>query len=140
MRSRAAAPAARNRGAAKKRSELACGVSSPAFGAGTWCGGRRLSTPPPPSRVDRRRSPHLARALAGELRVEAPSESLSKSHVWGFSGVAAAARRNRELLSRGVRRSWARLEYSGVSGVTVLTPDPLSYRDSSNLYAFCAGD
>jgi len=82
----------------------------------------------------------LHHAIDGALAMPVPVESLSESRVW-------VSRLERPLivepisplthaLHRGSVAAWPEI----ASDPTVLTPDPLGYKDSSNLYAFAGGD
>ncbi len=82
----------------------------------------------------------LHRALARALPPPAPIASVSKSRVWIFSANVELVRRVERPLSRSLRRGWARAWPGVAENRTVLTPDPLGYKDSSNLYAYCAGN
>jgi len=82
----------------------------------------------------------MHRALARALPAPAPIESLSKSRVWAFSRDVELTHRIESPLTRALRRASARSWPGIASDRTVLTPDPLGYADSSNLYSYAAGD
>jgi hypothetical protein len=87
-----------------------------------------------PERISLR--PALDRALSIETRLS----TLPETHVWALEQIELFPRQGESLLSRALHQGYAALVGENALAQTVLSPDPLGYRDSSNLYAFAAGD
>ena len=82
----------------------------------------------------------LHRALARALPASAPVASLSETRVWASVVDVQLLRRPTSPLSRALHRASADLWPGITSDRTVLSPDPVGYADSSNLYSFCHGN
>ena len=82
----------------------------------------------------------LHHALDAALFEPLPLESLSETRVWVSRLERPLFIEPRQLLSDGLQKASAATWPEIASGPTVLTPDPLGYVDSSNLYAFAGGD
>ncbi|HVS60345.1 MAG TPA: hypothetical protein VHE82_06600 [Gemmatimonadaceae bacterium] len=85
-------------------------------------------------------TPSLHRALENALPAPRLIATLSETRVWCSDFLRPLTRPEVTPLSRALHRASARLWPGVASDRTVLSPDPLGYRDSSNLYAFCGGD
>jgi hypothetical protein len=82
----------------------------------------------------------LARTLDRSFPASAPVDTLSESRVWVCRLERPLIVRPTPPLSHALRRGSVAAWPEVASEPTVLTPDPLGYQDSSNLYAFAGGD
>jgi hypothetical protein len=82
----------------------------------------------------------LRHALDSAFIEPPPVQSLSETRVWVSRLERSLFVEPRPLLSDGLQKASAEVWPEIASDPTVLTPDPMGYQDSSNLYAFCGGD
>jgi hypothetical protein len=82
----------------------------------------------------------LRHALDSAFIEPPPVQSLSETRVWVSRLERSLFVEPRPLLSDGLQKASAEVWPEIASDPTVLTPDPLGYPDSSNLYAFAGGD
>jgi hypothetical protein len=96
--------------------------------------------PPTPDNTDLDNEILLREAVRTALPPVGIGPILPETHVWAFEVLDEISRPVPDELSRAVRQAYAGLVPRFASDRTVLTPDPMGYQDSSNLYAFAGGD